>query len=253
MRLRLGRHVYGLAAVGFGVCALVWHDFNIWQQIRSLGNVPHREILAYIVAAIEIFGGVAIQGRRTARGGAIALGAMYLIFALLWVPIIIREPQVYDRWGNFFEQFSLVSGALIVYASFDSSDAARAAKLARIGYYSFAICVVSFTLEQVIYLSGTAEFVPKWIPLGQMFWAVITTIAFALAAVALLSGHFALLAARLTTAMIVGFGLLVWLPAPFAEPHNLTSWAGNAENLAIAGAAWIVADYLGERRSATAA
>ena len=86
-----------------------------------------------------------------------------------------------------------------------------------------------------------------------MFWAVVTTIAFALAAVALLSGHFALLAARLTTAMIVGFGLLVWLPAPFAEPHNLTSWAGNAENLAIAGAAWIVADYLGERRSAKAA
>lgn len=253
MRLRLGRHVYGLAAIGFALCALAWHDFNIWQQIRSLGNVPHREILAYIVAAVEIFGGVAIQGRRTARAGAIALGAIYLVFALLWVPIIVKEPRVYDRWGNFFEQFSLVSGALIVYASFSASDAAQAAKLARIGYYSFAICVVSFTLEQVIYLSGTAEFVPKWIPLGQMFWAVVTTIAFALAAVALLSGRFALLAARLTTAMIVGFGLLVWLPAPFAEPHNLTSWAGNAENLAIAGAAWIVADYLSERRSAKAA
>jgi uncharacterized membrane protein YphA (DoxX/SURF4 family) len=253
MRLRLGRHVYGLAAIGFALCALAWHDFNIWQQIRSLGNVPHREILAYIVAAAEIFGGVAIQGRRTARAGAIALGAIYLIFALLWVPIIIKEPRVYDRWGTFFEQFSLVSGALIVYASFSSSDVAQAAKLARIGYCSFAICVVSFTLEQVIYLSGTAEFVPKWIPPGQMFWAVVTTIAFALAAVALLSGRFALLAARLTTAMIVGFGLLVWLPAPFAEPHNLTSWAGNAENLAIAGAAWIVADYLSERRSAKAA
>ena len=51
MRLYLGRHVFGLAAVGFGVFALVWHDFNIWQQIRALGNVPHREILVYIVAA----------------------------------------------------------------------------------------------------------------------------------------------------------------------------------------------------------
>jgi hypothetical protein len=158
MRLYLGRHVFGLAAVGFGVFALVWHDFNIWQQIRALGNVPHREILVYIVAAVEIFGGVAIQGRRTAQAGAIALGAIYLVFALLWVPLIIEKPLVFDRWGNFFEQFSLVSGALIVYALFDLRDAARSAKLARFGFSSFGICVVSFTLEQLLYLSGTADF-----------------------------------------------------------------------------------------------
>src|SRR5580658_10317144 len=197
MRAYLGRHVFGLAAVGFGVFALVWRDFNTWQQIRALGNVPHREILVYIVAAVEIFGGVAIQFRRTAQAGAIALGTIYLMFALLWVPLIIEKPQVFDRWGNFFEQFSLVSGALIVYASFDL----RAAKVARIGYFSFGICVVSFTLEQLFYLSGTADFVPKWIPLGQMFWAVTTTVAFALAAIALLSAPFALLAARLLTVM----------------------------------------------------
>lgn len=253
MKLYLGRHVFGLAAVAFGVFAFVWHDFNIWQQIRALGNVPHREILVYIVAAVEILGGVAIEGRRTAQAGAVALGAVYLIFALLWVPLIIEKPLVFDRWGNFFEQFSLVSGALIVYASFDLRDAARAAKVARIGYFSFGICVVSFTLEQLFYLSGTANFVPRWIPLGQMFWAIATTVAFALAAIALLSGRFALLATRLLTAMIVGFGLLVWLPAPFADRHSPTSWAGNAENLAIAGAAWIVADYLRQRRSAKAA
>jgi hypothetical protein len=253
MRLYLGRHVFGLAAVGFGVFALVWHDFNIWQQIRALSNVPHREILVYIVAAVEIFGGVAIQGRRTAQDGAIVLGAIYLIFALLWMPLIIEKRLVFDRWGNFFEQFSLVSGALIVYASFDLRDGARSARVARIGYFSFGICVVSFTLEQLFYLSGIADFVPKWMPLGQMFWAITTTVAFALAAIALLSGRFALLAARLLTVMIMGFGLLVWLPAPFADRHNPISWAGNAENLAIAGAACIVADYLSQTHAAKAA
>jgi uncharacterized membrane protein YphA (DoxX/SURF4 family) len=244
--------VYGWAAIAFGVLALAWRDFNTWQQIRPLGNPPHREILVYIAAAIEIVGGVAIQWRRTARAGAIALGTIYLVFALLWVPLIIEKPQVFDRFANFFEQFSLVSGALIVYASFGPSDSARGAKLARIGYFWFATCVVSFTLEQLLYLSGTADFVPKWIPPGQMFWAITTTIAFALAAIALLSGRSALLASRLLTAMIVGFGLLVWLPAPFGDRHSLTNWAGNAENLAIAGAAWIVADFLGQSRSAKA-
>jgi uncharacterized membrane protein YphA (DoxX/SURF4 family) len=246
-RICLGRHVYGLAAIAFGVITLVWHDFNTWQQIRALGNVPHREILVYLAAAIEILGGLAIQWTKTARIGALALGILYLVFALLWVPHIVAEPGVFDRWGNFFEQFSLVAGALIVYGSLRLSESQGPATLARLGYISFGICVISFTLEQLFYLSGTASFVPKWIPPGQMFWAIVTTIAFALAAIALLSGRWALLAARLLAAMLIGFGLLVWLPAPFADAHKLINWAGNAQNLAITGAAWIVADFLGEK------
>ncbi|PWT86679.1 MAG: hypothetical protein C5B58_01020 [Acidobacteria bacterium] len=85
-----------------------------------------------------------------------------------------------------------------------------------------------------------------------MFWAVTTTMAFASAAIALLSGRFSLLASRLLAAMIIGFGLLIWLPAPFADPHKLINWAGNAQNLAIAGAAWIVADFLAQNRSPSA-
>jgi len=248
-RIYLGRHAYGLAAIAFGIITLVWHDFNNWQQISALGNLPHREILVYIAAAIELFGGVAIQWPRTARAGAFALATIYLIFALLWVPRIAAEPLVFDRWGNFFEQFSLVSGALIIYASLSPSEAGRPAMAARIGYIFFGICVVSFTMEQLVYLSGTAAFVPKWIPPGQMFWAITTTLALALAAIAILSERSALLASRLLTAMLIGFGLLVWLPAPFADPHKMINWAGNAQNLAITGAAWIVADFLSQKRA----
>ena len=249
VRPYLGRHVYGLAAVLFGVVALVWHEFNIWQQIRVLGDVNHHGVLVFIYAMVELVGGMAIQWRKTARAGAAALGAISLVFALLWVPFIVAKPQVYDLWGNFFEQFSLVSGALIVYATVDENVTKRDAVLARIGYIGFGLSVISFTLEQLFYLSGTASFVPKWIPLGQMFWAIATTIAFALAALALFSGIWDLLAARLLTAMIIGFGLFIWLPAPFVDPHKQINWAGNAENLAIAGAAWIVADFLGQGRS----
>ena len=249
VRPYLGRHVYGLAAVLFGVVALVWHDFNIWQQIRVLGDVTHRDVLVYIYVAAEILGGIVIQWRKTARAGAAVLGALSLVFALLWVPFIATKPQVYDFWGNFFEQFSLVSGALIVYATVDESATKQSAMVARIGYIGFGLCVISFTLEQLFYLSGTASFVPKWIPPSQMFWAVTTTIAFALAALAMFSGFWDLLASRLLTVMIVGFGLFIWLPAPFADPHKQINWAGNAENLAIAGAAWIVADYLGQNRT----
>lgn len=181
---------------------------------------------------------------------ALALGIIFLVFTLLWIPRVVAEPLVYDRYGNVFEQLSLVAGAVIIYGMFSGRNSTSAAKILGVGYILFAICVVSFTLQQLFYLSATASFVPKWIPPGQMFWSIATTIFFALAAIALLSGRLSLLASRLVLAMILGFQFLIWLPAVVADPHQLINWGGNAENLGIAGAAWIVADYLGRGAAA---
>jgi uncharacterized membrane protein YphA (DoxX/SURF4 family) len=238
MKYSLGRYVYGLATFGSGICALVWHNYD------ALPAVPHRGILIYILATIEILAGLAVLLPRTAQAGAVALGAIYLFFALLGVPLIIKHPLVYNNFGNFFEQFSYVSGALILYACSGPIAPARTSRLARIGYYSFGLCVVSFALEQLFYLSATASLVPKWIPPGQMFWAIATTAAFALAAIALLTGVMALLASRLNTAMLLGFLLLVWVPALFTNPHSFVNWSEGLETLAIAGSSWIVADFL---------
>jgi uncharacterized membrane protein YphA (DoxX/SURF4 family) len=247
MNHSVGRYLYGLAAIGFGICALASNDANNWQhEVKAIGEVPHSEILGYIVAAIEILGGVAVLLPRTARAGAAALAAIWLIFALLGVPFIFKHPLVYNEYGNFFEQFSFVSGALILYASFDPNPA-RSSRLANIGYYSFGLCVLSFGLEQLFYLSNTASLVPKWIPPGQMFWAIATTVAFGLAASALLTGFMARLASRLNAAMIVGFGLIVWLPLLIADPHSFSNWSETVDTFGIAGSALIVADYLGTR------
>jgi uncharacterized membrane protein YphA (DoxX/SURF4 family) len=232
MKSDLGRDVYGLAAIGLAICALIWQSFNVWQV--PLSGIPHPKIFIDCIAILEIGGGVAIQFPRSARAGAAVLGTLYAIFALLWLPLWVRNPLVYDRLGAFFEQFSMASGALIVYGP----------KTARIGYYGFGASLISFGLSQAIHLQATAGLVPKWIPPGQMFWAVVTTIAFALAAIALLTGRSALLAARLTTLMIMLFGVLIWVPATFADPHSLANWAEMGETFAICGAAWILADYL---------
>jgi hypothetical protein len=244
----LGRHVLGIAAVAFGAIGLIWHDFNDWQQLQRLWNAPGGALLVYVAAIGQIGGGVALQWRRTARSGAVALGIAYLFFALRWIARIALEPGVFDRWGNFFEQFSLVCGALIVYAS-ASRHTPWAARASRLGVILFGVCVIAFALGQLVYLEAVADFTPKWLPPGQMFWAITTTVALALAALAILSGRMALLATRLLTAMFVVFGLLVWLPRVIADPHLHMNWGGNAQNLAITAAAWIVADFLGRRET----
>jgi hypothetical protein len=247
MKYSVGRYVFGLAAIASGACAFVWHDFS------ALGEVPHRAVFVYVLAIIEIAAGAVIQWRWAARAGAVALGAIYFVFALQAAPFILNHPLVYNGYGNFFEQFSFVAGAVILFASSGPIGPTRSPRLAKIGYYSFGICVVSFALEQFFYLSPTASLVPKWIPLGQMFWAKATTVAFALAGVALLSGFMARLASQLTTAMVLGFGLLVWLPTPSADPHRFVNWSETTETFGIAATAWIVADYLARGRSTESA
>ena len=243
-KIYLGRCVYGAAAIFSGVLTFAWRDVNAWREIIPLDKVPHPQTFLYIAAAIQLLGGLAILWMPTRRIGGVALGGIYFIFALLSVPDMVA-----GGWVNFFEELSLVSGALIVLGATAPKDHAGARRLARIGYVFFGVCVISFAIAQVAYFSITNNLVPKWIPPGQSFWAIATTIAFALAAVALLSGRSALLAARLLTIMLVGFGILVWLPIIMSAPHKLFNWTENVENLAIAGAAWIVADYLAQSRS----
>jgi len=238
----LGSHVFGVAAVAFGLITLVWHDYNGWHQPRYL---------VYAAAAALIFGGAAMQFRRTAKMGAAVLGPVYLVFALQCVPGIVAAPRIYNSWGNFFEQFSLVAGAALVYARWSSAWSRET--LNRIGRILLGICAASFTLEQAFYLRATATLVPKWLPLGQMFWAVTTTVLFALAAVALLTNRMALLATRLLTLMLAIFGLLVWVPLLLAAPRNHTNWSETTETFAIAGTAWILADLLREAQARASA
>jgi uncharacterized membrane protein YphA (DoxX/SURF4 family) len=231
----LGRHVFGVAAAASGLVTLVWHDYNAWNQPRYL---------VYAAGGAQMVGGVAIQFGRAAKMGAAVLGAVYLVFALLCVPRIFAAPQIYNSWGNFFEQFSLLTGAAMVFARW--TPAWSREMVTSTGRILLGICVASFALEQAFYLGATAGFVPKWIPPGQMFWAVATTILFALAAVALLANQKALLATRLLTLMLAMFGLLVWAPLVVADPRSHTNWSESVETFAIAGTAWILADLLGE-------
>jgi hypothetical protein len=224
----LGRHLFGAASLVFGLLTLAWHKDPVYL---------------YAVAAAQIFGGGAIQFRRTANTGAVILGAVYLVFALLCVPRIVATPQVYDRWGNFFEQFSMATGAALIYTRWSSAWRPKTVK--RIGSISLGLCAGSFALEQAFYLNNTTILVPKWLPPSQTFWAIATTVFFALAAVALLTNRRALLAARLLTTMLLSFGLLVWIPLLISQPRSHTNWSETAETFAIAGAAWILADLLG--------
>ena len=236
-----GRIVFGAAAVLFGVIALRWHDADTWQNVSTIWRLPFGRAVGDCLMVAQIAGGVGMMFPRTVRSASIVLGVVYALFSLANIPGIIAAPRVFGQYDGFFEQFCLLSGAVAVYAAAET-DPARAGALGRVARIGLGLSAISFTLAQVVYLQVTADLVPKWIPPNQMFWAILTTIAFALAAVAILTGRQARLAMRLLTLMLALFGVLVWVPLLIAHPEAHGNWSEFTLTVLIMGATWVVSD-----------
>ena len=237
-----GRIVFGASAVLFGVIALLWHDADTWQNLQPIWSLPFGTIIGGCLMTAQIAGGIGIQYPRTARSASVVLCVVYLCFSLACIPDVIAASNIYERYGgSFFLFFSLLCGAIALYAATEA-NAARAVVSGRLARLGLGVCAISFTLGQILLPRETASLVPKWIPPNQMFWAILTTIAFALAAIAILMNRQARLAMRLMTLMLALFGVMVWVPHLIAHPKAHFNWSECVLTFLVTGAAWVVAD-----------
>jgi hypothetical protein len=173
----------------------------------------------------------------------LTLTILYSIFTLIWVPKAFVNLGNYDPIGIVFEEFSLVAAGLVLFATF-SPAGSSIARRRPFFVLLFGICPISFGIVHIIDMPGLLNPIPGWLPPSKMFWAYATTMGFFGAAVSILTGILAPLAARLLTAEIVIFELLFWIPRLSPWPGNHFNWSGNAICIAIAGASWVVSDSI---------
>jgi hypothetical protein len=237
-----GRFVFGASAVLFGVIALTWHDADTWQNLQHIWSLPFGTVIGECLMGAQIAAGIGVLYPRTARLGSVVLCVVYLCFSLACIPDIIAASNIYQRYGgSFFVFFSLLCGAIAVYGA-TGLNGPKALVFGRLTRLGLGVCAISFTLGQALLLRETAHLVPKWIPPNQMFWAILTTMAFALAAIAILSNRRARLAIRLVTLMLGLFGVLVWVPYLIAHSQAHFNWSECVLTFLVTGAAWAVAD-----------
>jgi uncharacterized membrane protein len=220
----------------------MWHDADTWQDLRHIWSLPFGKVVGACLMIAQIAGGIGVVYPRTKRLASVVLCVVYLCFSLACVPDIVAAANIYDKYGgSFFLFFSLFCGAIALYAATET-DAAKAVRFGQVARVGLGVCTISFTLGQALLLRDTAHLVPKWIPPNQMFWAILTTIAFALAALAILINRQARLAARLLTLMLALFGVLVWIPHLIPHPQAHFNWSECVLTFLVTGAAWMVAD-----------
>lgn len=240
-----GWRVFGAGVAALGLACLAFRDFDSGQPVAK--DFPARTVLACAVGALMVVTAAAIEWRRTTVWGAAALTTYYTVFVLLLMqgPLLLSGYGVYGTYEGIAMQLAIAS-ALIVYAATAQIDSALSLRLTQIGRKAFAVCSLIWGGAHFMYMNLTAPLVPKWLPPGQVFWGYVTGVCFIAAGLAILTGIQARLAAILLTIMIASFGLLANGPMLVADPSSHFNWTESALNLALIGAAWVVADSLAQ-------
>jgi uncharacterized membrane protein YphA (DoxX/SURF4 family) len=244
----LGWRVFGVGAMALGLVCLAFGDFHPGQPVPK--DFPARAILADVVAAFMLVTGAAIEWRPATARAALALTAYFALAVVVLMNgrVLLGHYAEFLPYENLAIQLAITAGGLIVYATHAHIDAALAARLVRLGQVAFGLCALIFGAAHFVYMNYTAPLVPKWLPPSQDFWAYATGVGHIAAGVAILTGVQARLAAILLTLMFASFTPLVHVPMLLAEPSSHWIWNENAVNIALIGAAWVVADSLGRPR-----
>jgi len=243
-----GWRIYGLGVMAIAMLCLAWGTFDTGQPVPK--GFPDRTALAYVVAAFMLIAGAAVEWRRTVVWGAAALTAYYTLIVVILMNgyAALGHFAEYGTYEGVAEQLAIAAGGLIVCAANARIDAVLAARLTRLGQLAFGVCALIFGGAHFFYMNLTAPLVPKWLPPTQEFWAYATGLGHIAAGVAILTGVRARLAAILLTAMYASFTLLVHGPMLVANPSSHWILSENAVNIALIGAAWVVADSLARLR-----
>ena len=240
----VGQYVYGLGLMAMGALSVAWGDFVTGQSAPE--GLPYRSLLAYAAGAVMIATGALVQFRRTATASAAAVIAYFMLVVMIVMDgaDLLTHWTVYGEYESAAEQFAIAAAALIVFASHAKINEVPARRLTRVGQVVFGLCAIVFGGAHFAYMNLTVPLVPKWLPPSQVFWAYATGIGHIAAGIAILTGIQSRLAAILLTAMYAGFQVMVHLPMLVADPSSHYICGENAINLALTGAAWMVADSL---------
>jgi uncharacterized membrane protein len=231
---------FAVVFVSLGVQGLVTGRFTaVWAPVSA--TVPARELLIYLCALVSLITGLGLCWPRSA---AVAARVLFGCLALWWLTFRVREivlaPSSFPAWDGCAETTVMLAGAWAL-ARVGGRAGLRAAGIL------FGLSLVAFGLAHFVYPAQTAALVPQWLP-AHLVWVYLTGSAFLAAAVAVLTGVRARMAASLAALQIGLFTLLVWVPILVRGSKDPSDWSEFAISAALTAASWVVADsYVGAR------
>ena len=247
-RVSIGHLLLASCFALIGAISLGLHDFLLNQQPVPK-DIPWRETLACISAALLLLSGIGLLIPATAKQAALLLsGFVALWIVALWLPQALAHPLVEGNWLGVGEDMTLVTGGWLIYCAVSG----RSERTLRVARVLFGLALLPIGLSHFFYLQGAAQLIPAWLPL-RVPLTLLAGSGHIAAGLAIACGVVPRLAATLEGSMEGLITLIVWVSAVATKPGDQASWVNLLVSTAETAAAWVVAaSYAGSVPSLTA-
>ena len=245
---KVGRVFYGLGIAGIGILHFVFPGFRPIIIPVPPEATQNFYILIYIFALYLVASGLWIALGKYVKSISILLGYVLLLFLLLGhLPNRIKHhPEINGYWIDAFKLLALTGGAFVISLAFPDTFTSKflekAAKIARLGKYFFAIMLIDFGIGHLLNPRSVGGLVPKWIPF-HVFWACFTGIALVGSGISIFINFRVKLIGLLLAIMLFSWLVLIHIPFAIRFPtwRSGENIVGSFECLAFCGIALIMA------------
>lgn len=241
-----GRLLFAIALAGFGIIQFVTGSMpGEFMPLRD--TMEGKAILAYLTGTIFIAVAICIPLNLVPKISATLAGVVFSLL-LLYPRLPALVSNIYDpaEWVASMETLSFACGGFILAATMpgDSvimlkwSNAIR--MIAVTSRYMFAIAILVFGIQHIMYEKFILTLIPGWIP-GKLFWSHIVKIAFLGAGLSIILNVRARLASFLLGIMFLGWVLIVHIPGVSSRPNLESEWTSLFVALAMSGISFTIA------------
>ena len=245
----LGRIVFAIAMIGFGVLSLVYADPVFGLAAPLPAWLPLHAFWGYLTGSVLVVAGGCLLGGVKVRAAALVLGILFSLWVLLLhVPELIANPHSGNAWTTAPETLAICSAAWILTVTHAAASRAEAI-LAGAAPYLFGICALIFGILHFVYADYVATLISVWIP-AHLFFAYFTGAAHFAGGLAILTRVLAPLATTMLGIMYASWVLILHIPRVIAAPQNRAEWTSLFVATALSGSAWIVAGGLARKSPA---
>ena len=226
---------FALTLICLGVIGLVNGSFTpTWGGVPK--DLPAREVLAYVCAAISLLSGMGLLLERTAAATSRVLLAWFVAWLVLFrLSHFLFTPTAVDTWWGAGDTSVMVAASWVLYIRLSEGKGLRMAQAL------YGLALIPFGLAHFLYMENTAPLVPSWLP-WHTGWGYFTGGAFIAAGLALITGVQSRLAAMLSALQIALFTILVWVPTVVTGHPTPFQWIEFLDSWALTAGAWVVAD-----------
>lgn len=240
INIRIIQIIFAIPWLVFGIQHYLYADF-VATLVPSI--FPYQQFWAYFTGAAMFLAGLAIMFNIKARLASLMLGLMILCFILLiHIPKLAYDMSAATRMRA-LQDGAICLAAILLAEIIGKSGNLFLSRIANVGKYIFAVCLIAFGIGQFMNLDFLTARVPEYLPF-RMLWVYFTAAVMASAGISVLINKKAQ-----NTVFVLGMVMIILNVLSYAVPLVQTPsaprlWTAAMIDLTLTAGVFILANYL---------